>query len=33
MSSRLILVRHGQTLHNVAGITQGWNDSELSDIG
>lgn len=33
MSRRLILVRHGQTLHNVAGIAQGWNDSELSDLG
>jgi len=30
---RLILVRHGETLHNVAGIAQGWNDSELSDRG
>ena len=33
MSRQLILVRHGQTLHNVAGIAQGWNDSELSDAG
>lgn len=33
MSRQLILVRHGQTVHNVAGIAQGWNDSELSDIG
>jgi len=30
---QLILVRHGQTLDNVAGITQGWNDSALSDEG
>jgi 2,3-bisphosphoglycerate-dependent phosphoglycerate mutase len=30
---RLLLVRHGQTIHNVAGIAQGWNDSELSDEG
>ncbi len=30
---RLILVRHGETLHNVAGIAQGWNDSDLSDKG
>jgi broad specificity phosphatase PhoE len=30
---RLFLVRHGQTVHNVAGITQGWNDSDLSDVG
>ncbi|HYH10369.1 MAG TPA: histidine phosphatase family protein [Thermoanaerobaculia bacterium] len=33
MSRQLILVRHGQTLHNVAGIAQGWNDSALSDHG
>ncbi|HEX2061591.1 MAG TPA: histidine phosphatase family protein [Thermoanaerobaculia bacterium] len=33
MSRQLILVRHGETLHNVAGIAQGWNDSELSDRG
>ena len=33
MTSHLILVRHGETLHNVAGIAQGWNDSELSDKG
>jgi ribonuclease H / adenosylcobalamin/alpha-ribazole phosphatase len=26
-------VRHGQTVQNVAGIAQGWNDSELSDAG
>jgi broad specificity phosphatase PhoE len=30
---RLILVRHGETLHNVAGIAQGWNDSDLSEKG
>lgn len=29
----LFLVRHGETVHNVAGIAQGWNDSELSDAG
>jgi broad specificity phosphatase PhoE len=28
-----ILVRHGQTVHNVAGITQGWSDSDLSELG
>lgn len=33
MSRELILVRHGETLHNVAGIAQGWNDSALSDRG
>ena len=30
---QLILVRHGETLHNVAGIAQGWQDSALSDRG
>jgi len=29
----LILVRHGETMHNVAGIAQGWNDSALSERG
>ena len=29
----LILVRHGETVHNVAGIAQGWQDSELSERG
>lgn len=33
MSEQLILVRHGETLHNVSGIVQGWSDSELSDRG
>jgi broad specificity phosphatase PhoE len=33
MSRQLIIVRHGQTLDNVAGITQGWNDSALSEAG
>ena len=33
MIERIFLVRHGQTVHNVAGITQGWSDSELSDVG
>lgn len=33
MSEQLILVRHGETVHNVAGIAQGWNDSELSERG
>jgi broad specificity phosphatase PhoE len=33
MIKQLILVRHGETLHNVAGIAQGWNDSALSDKG
>lgn len=33
MSRQLILVRHGETVHNVAGIAQGWNDSALSERG
>ncbi|HEX7807786.1 MAG TPA: histidine phosphatase family protein [Thermoanaerobaculia bacterium] len=33
MIDQVILVRHGQTVHNVAGIAQGWNDSDLSDLG
>lgn len=30
---QLMLVRHGETVHNVAGIAQGWNDSALSERG
>jgi broad specificity phosphatase PhoE len=30
---RIILVRHGETVHNVSGIAQGWNDSALSERG
>jgi broad specificity phosphatase PhoE len=30
---QLILVRHGETTHNASGITQGWQDSELSELG
>jgi broad specificity phosphatase PhoE len=30
---RLIFVRHGETVHNVDGIAQGWNDSALSPRG
>jgi broad specificity phosphatase PhoE len=30
---QVILVRHGQTVHNIAGIAQGWSDSELSELG
>lgn len=33
MIEQLILVRHGETEHNVAGIAQGWNDSALSARG
>jgi broad specificity phosphatase PhoE len=30
---QLILVRHGETVHNVAKIAQGWTDSVLSEHG
>jgi len=30
---RLMLVRHGETVDNARGVTQGWSDSELSDRG
>jgi broad specificity phosphatase PhoE len=30
---QLILVRHGETVLNAAGIAQGWNDSALSELG
>jgi len=30
---QLILVRHGETEENVAGIAQGWNHGKLSDLG
>ena len=33
MIERLILVRHGETVHNVSGIAQGWSDSDLSESG
>ena len=33
MIEQLILVRHGETVNNVAGIAQGWNDSALSERG
>ena len=33
MFEHLFLVRHGETVHNVTGIAQGWNDSELSPSG
>ena len=33
MSEQLILVRHGETIHNAAGIAQGWQDSQLSEKG
>lgn len=33
MSRNLYLVRHGETVLNVARITQGWSDSDLSELG
>lgn len=33
MIETLYLVRHGETVHNVSGIAQGWSDSDLSDLG
>lgn len=33
MIEQLLLVRHGQTVKNVEGIAQGWNDSPLSAEG
>ncbi|HEX7707413.1 MAG TPA: histidine phosphatase family protein [Thermoanaerobaculia bacterium] len=33
MIEELILVRHGETVSNVAGIAQGWGDSDLSPRG
>ncbi len=33
MIEQLILVRHGETVENHAGIAQGWKDGTLSDLG
>ena len=33
MIEQLVLVRHGETEHNVQGIAQGWQDSRLSERG
>jgi glucosyl-3-phosphoglycerate phosphatase len=33
MIEQLILVRHGETEENAAGIVQGWNHGTLSDLG
>ena len=33
MIEQLIIVRHGETVLNAAGIAQGWNDSALSENG
>ena len=33
MTEQITLVRHGETIHNVAGIAQGWGDSALSENG
>jgi broad specificity phosphatase PhoE len=30
---QIILIRHGETVQNAAGIAQGWNDSALSELG
>lgn len=30
---KLYLVRHGQTLFNLRGKTQGWYDSPLTELG
>jgi broad specificity phosphatase PhoE len=30
---QVILIRHGETVQNAAGIAQGWNDSALSELG
>lgn len=30
---KLYLVRHGQTIFNLRGKTQGWCDSPLTDLG
>ncbi len=31
--TRIILVRHGETVDNVNGVAQGWSDSPLTDTG
>lgn len=33
MSTTLVLVRHGQTVHNAEGRITGWTDSPLSEAG
>lgn len=33
IAEQIILVRHGETLRNIEGIVQGWNDSSLSEKG
>jgi len=33
MIDQLVLIRHGETVHNAAGIAQGWQDSALSERG
>jgi broad specificity phosphatase PhoE len=33
VSDEVILIRHGETVHNVNGIAQGWSDSALSERG
>ena len=29
----LILIRHGEAVHHVEGLTGGWTDSDLTDVG
>ncbi|HYM63018.1 MAG TPA: histidine phosphatase family protein [Thermoanaerobaculia bacterium] len=33
MIEQIVLVRHGETVHNAAGVAQGWQDSDLSEAG
>lgn len=33
MIEQLLLIRHGETVHNASGIAQGWSDSALSETG
>lgn len=32
-TTKLVLIRHGQTEHNAAGLLAGWTDSALSNVG
>ena len=33
LTTSIVLIRHGQTEHNNAGLVAGWTDSPLSDVG